>query len=68
MFGTGGTHRRRRRRRGPIVRVSEFLADCPFSHRLPDDPIVSPNLPGASHMHDFFGNTRHQRLHRRSAT
>jgi hypothetical protein len=40
---------------GPIVRVSEFLADCPFSHRLPDDPIIYPGLPGASHMHSFFG-------------
>ncbi|MFE2757398.1 DUF1996 domain-containing protein [Actinosynnema sp. NPDC059335] len=42
---------------GPIVRVAEFLAECPYSHRLPDDPIVAPNLPGASHMHSFFGNT-----------
>jgi hypothetical protein len=41
---------------GPIVRVAEFLADCPFSHRLPDDPIVYPNLPGASHMHSFMGS------------
>jgi hypothetical protein len=40
-----------------IVRVSEFLADCPFSHRLPDDPIVFPGLAGASHMHSFFGAT-----------
>ncbi|MEU4688879.1 DUF1996 domain-containing protein [Actinoplanes sp. NPDC023714] len=40
-----------------IVRVAEFLADCPFSHRLPDDPIIFPNLPGASHMHSFFGST-----------
>ncbi|WP_211268988.1 DUF1996 domain-containing protein [Saccharothrix syringae] len=39
-----------------VVRVAEFLADCPYSHRLPDDPIVAPNLPGASHMHSFFGN------------
>lgn len=39
------------------VRVAEFLADCPFTHRLPDDPIVFPGLPGASHMHSFFGNT-----------
>jgi len=39
------------------VRVAEFLADCPASHRLPDDPIVFPNLPGASHMHSFFGAT-----------
>ncbi|WIM99514.1 DUF1996 domain-containing protein [Actinoplanes oblitus] len=38
------------------VRVAEFLADCPFSHRLPDDPIVFPNLPGASHLHSFFGS------------
>ncbi|MEO3872631.1 DUF1996 domain-containing protein [Nonomuraea sp. B12E4] len=40
----------------PIVRVAEFLADCPFSHRLPDDPIVFPGLAGASHMHSFFGS------------
>ncbi|MGK5678338.1 DUF1996 domain-containing protein [Actinoplanes sp. URMC 104] len=39
------------------VRVAEFLADCPFSHRLQDDPIIFPNLPGASHMHSFFGST-----------
>jgi len=38
------------------VRVAEFAAECQFSHRLPDDPIVLPNLPGASHSHDFFGN------------
>ncbi|MEV6630987.1 DUF1996 domain-containing protein [Actinoplanes sp. NPDC051470] len=40
-----------------IVRVAEFLADCPYSHRLPDDPIVFPSMPGASHMHSFFGST-----------
>ncbi|MEU8386460.1 DUF1996 domain-containing protein [Streptosporangium sp. NPDC048865] len=40
-----------------VVRVAEFLADCPFSHRLPDDPIIFPNMPGASHMHSFFGST-----------
>jgi hypothetical protein len=39
------------------VAVAEFLADCPFSHRLPDDPIVAPGLPGGSHMHSFFGAT-----------
>ncbi|WP_443079097.1 DUF1996 domain-containing protein [Streptomyces sp. NBC_01498] len=39
-----------------VVRVSEFLAECPYSHRLPDDPIVAPGLPGGSHMHSFFGN------------
>ncbi|MEV4758636.1 DUF1996 domain-containing protein [Micromonospora sp. NPDC049559] len=39
-----------------IVRVAEFLAECPLTHRLPDDPIIFPRLAGASHMHDFFGN------------
>ena len=57
IFGSGGA--------GPTtpptippgaVRVAEFLADCPASHRLPDDPIVFPGLPGASHMHSFFGS------------
>ncbi|MGM1060474.1 DUF1996 domain-containing protein [Saccharothrix sp. Mg75] len=38
------------------VRVAEFVAECPFTHRLPDDPIVFPKLSGASHMHSFFGN------------
>jgi hypothetical protein len=39
-----------------VIRVAEFPADCPFSHRLPDDPIVFPSMPGASHSHDFMGN------------
>jgi hypothetical protein len=34
----------------------EFRADCTYSHRLADDPIVLPGLPGASHMHSFVGN------------
>ena len=34
-----------------------FFTDCLPSHRAPDDPIVYPNQPGASHLHDFFGNT-----------
>ena len=42
--------------RGRSCKVAEFPADCPFTHRLPDDPIVFPSLPGASHMHDFMGN------------
>jgi hypothetical protein len=33
-----------------------WLVACPFSHSLPDDPIVYPGQPGMSHMHDFFGN------------
>jgi hypothetical protein len=55
VYGTGGVAPPQPT--GPIIRVAEFLADCPFSHRLPDDPIVFPNMPGASHMHSFFGNT-----------
>jgi hypothetical protein len=33
-----------------------FRVTCGFSHSAPDDPIVHPNKPGASHLHDFFGN------------
>ncbi|TDC31310.1 DUF1996 domain-containing protein [Micromonospora sp. 15K316] len=40
-----------------VIRVAEFPADCSYSHRLPDDPIIFPGLPGASHMHSFFGST-----------
>lgn len=36
--------------------LPEFRADCAYSHSLPDDPIVFPGLPGASHMHSFVGN------------
>jgi hypothetical protein len=35
---------------------ASFAVFCPFSHRLPDDPIVHFGHPGASHSHDFFGN------------
>jgi hypothetical protein len=34
----------------------EFRADCTYSHRLADDPIVFPGMPGASHLHSFVGN------------
>jgi hypothetical protein len=39
------------------VRVPEFHASCFVSHHANDDPIVFPNLPGASHNHTFLGNT-----------
>ena len=39
------------------VRVPEFNATCAYSHSHPDDPIVFPGLPGASHMHSFLGNS-----------
>ncbi|MFN2590263.1 MAG: hypothetical protein ABR518_05795, partial [Actinomycetota bacterium] len=29
---------------------------CGYDHSLEDDPIVSPNQPGAAHLHDFFGS------------
>jgi hypothetical protein len=41
---------------GNPVRVSEFNASCTVSHSKTDDPIVFPNMPGASHMHTFLGN------------
>jgi hypothetical protein len=34
-----------------------FVERCHFSHSAADDPIVHPGRPGASHQHDFFGNT-----------
>jgi len=41
---------------GPIgTDIGTFEAVCSYSHRLADDPIVSPRSPGASHKHDFFG-------------
>ena len=42
---------------GPQGNVGQFVTDCGYSHSAPDDPIVHPNRPGASHVHDFFGNT-----------
>jgi hypothetical protein len=29
---------------------------CKYARSLPDDPIVYPGQPGASHLHDFFGS------------
>jgi hypothetical protein len=34
-----------------------FIESCRFSHRAPDDPIVFPSKPGASHEHTFVGNS-----------
>jgi hypothetical protein len=33
-----------------------FVTSCNYSHSLRDDPIMFPGEPGASHLHDFFGN------------
>lgn len=40
----------------PAHASDKFIVDCLFAHRAKDDPIVYPRRPGASHMHDFFGN------------
>jgi uncharacterized protein DUF1996/beta-propeller repeat-containing protein len=37
--------------------IGQFVLRCGYTHTLADDPIVFPNQPGASHLHDFFGNT-----------
>jgi hypothetical protein len=34
----------------------EFIDTCRFTHAAPDDPIVFPGKPGASHFHTFVGN------------
>jgi hypothetical protein len=38
------------------LRGVNFVSACGFSHRAPDDPIVSPGRPGSSHDHSFVGN------------
>jgi len=40
------------------LRGVNFVSSCTFSHGAPDDPIVFPGLPGASHHHSFVGNTK----------
>lgn len=35
---------------------TNFVSRCTYSHSAPDDPIVFPQQPGASHLHDFFAN------------
>ncbi len=42
---------------GPQGRVAQFIVQCEVSHLAFDDPIVLPWQPGASHQHQFFGNT-----------
>ncbi|GGP71296.1 hypothetical protein GCM10010185_50480 [Saccharothrix coeruleofusca] len=39
-----------------LVTHHEFQANCSVTTHRPDDPIVYPGLPGASHMHTFLGN------------
>jgi Domain of unknown function (DUF1996) len=42
--------------RADLIGVN-FVENCRFSHEAPDDPIVFPGKPGASHQHTFVGNT-----------
>ena len=46
--------------RGDVTRADlqgvNFVETCRFSHQAPDDPIVFPGKPGASHQHTFVGN------------
>ncbi len=39
------------------INIGQFVTQCRFSHRAPDDPIVHPGVPGSSHSHDFFANS-----------
>jgi hypothetical protein len=41
---------------GAPTRAGFFTSGCAPSHSAADDPIVQPGLPGAAHLHDFFGN------------
>lgn len=41
----------------PADTAGAFRISCNYSHGNFDDPIVWPNLVGASHHHTFFGNT-----------
>jgi hypothetical protein len=40
----------------PTEMKPRFVTRCTFSHRAANDPIVYFGQPGASHLHDFFGN------------
>jgi hypothetical protein len=50
-------HKRAIRAQPVAVRGSEFLAVCQGTHTAGDDPIVKFNQFGASHIHQFIGNT-----------
>ena len=42
---------------GAASDIGAFRNPCSPTHFAFDDPIVSPGLPGTSHLHMFFGNT-----------
>lgn len=41
----------------PMLHDGIFRSTCLPSHVAMDDPIVHPGVAGASHQHEFFGNT-----------
>ncbi|MDX1914891.1 MAG: DUF1996 domain-containing protein [Methylophilus sp.] len=43
-------------RRSDPYAGGEFRIGCDYAKMAPDDPIVYPSVPGASHLHTFFGN------------
>jgi hypothetical protein len=40
----------------PALAGTGWITICPPTHTASDDPIVYPGQPGASHLHQFFGN------------
>ena len=44
------------RAQAALVPPPRFQITCSFVKAAPDDPIVFPNRPGASHLHEFYGN------------
>jgi hypothetical protein len=41
----------------PFAQYQEMHANCKPVKQAPDDPLVFPGMPGASHAHTFVGNT-----------
>ena len=54
---SAGAEERDPLRVGPQGNVAQFIVECELSHFAYDDPIVLPDMPGESHLHQFFGNT-----------
>ncbi len=42
----------------PFAQYQEMHANCKVTRQAPDDPLVFPGMPGASHLHTFIGNTQ----------
>jgi hypothetical protein len=56
-MGASGSPSERTAMSVSALRGVNFVNQCGFSHRAPDDPIVAPGQPGASHDHSFVGAT-----------